>query len=286
MLKTKYLFLLLVLANLLIFYAIFRYDNNLHVVFCDVGQGDGILIYKKNIQIVVDGGPDRSILSCLGKHISIFDRTIEYVVLTNSDFDHYGGLVDIFRRYRVLGYGTSGVIKDDIGFKELTRSIQAENTAVAEIFSGAVLKVGEVSLSSIWPEKDLFASTDAILEGADVNARSVVLRLEYGLFSALLAGDIVPPATDELVSLARPGLARLTSVDILKVPHHGSKNGLTRGMVEVARPEIAIISAGKNNRFGHPHQETLDLLKGIKTLRTDQEGEIEVVTDGKSWEVK
>ena len=76
-------------------------------------------------------------------------------------------------------------------------------------------------------------------------------------------------------------------MEVLKVPHHGSKNGLTKEMLEAASPGLAIISAGRKNRYGHPHEETLGVLRemGVKILRTDQEGEIEIISDGKSWQV-
>ena len=277
----KYIFIVLVLANIVLFYAIFRHDNNLHLVFCDVGQGDGILIYKKNIQIVIDGGPDRKILSCLGKHMPFYDRQVEYVVLTNSDADHYGGLVDIFKRYEVLGYGTSGVIKDDPGFKELVSSISTENIVAKSLVVGGGLLVDGISFNVLWPEKNLLASSTP-LTGSAVNEQSLVLELRYGAFNALLTGDIVPPSTD----YAAEGLS--SSVTVLKVPHHGSKNGLTEKLLEVTKPKVAVISVGKDNRYGHPHREVLEALErwNLKTLRTDQEGEVEVITDGKTWRLK
>lgn len=289
----KYIFFLIIFANILLFYAVFRYDNNLHVVFCDVGQGDGILIYKKNIQIVIDGGPDRSILSCLGKHISIFDRTVEYIFLTNSDFDHYGGLVDVFKRYKVLGYGTSGVSRDDAGFKELLGLVQKES-GTKNLVLGNIVRAGEVSLNLLWPAVASGCGGQAPQDGQAVNLCSLVLELKYGNFEALLTGDIVPPATDVVAEFILRQRERgremnfASTIEILKVPHHGSKNGLTVKMVEASQPQLAVISVGKNNQYGHPHQEIIGLLEDwkVRTLRTDQEGAVEIVTDGKKWWVK
>ena len=295
----KYIFVLLVLANILLFLAIFKHDDNLHLVFCDVGQGDGILVYRKNIQVVIDGGPDRKILSCLGRHMSFFDRQIEYVVLTNSDLDHYGGLIDIFQRFRVLGYGTSGVQKDDGAFRELVSSIRIENIVPTNIFLGNRMKISSsasesinqenIKFEAVWPPKNIdILRENNYLEGQDVNTNSVVLELEYNRFRALLTGDIVPPATDLMVEVWREMNFANPRADILKVPHHGSKNGLTEALAENTMPSLAVISDGKDNKFGHPHEETLRILGnlGIMILRTDQVGEIEIVTDGENWWVQ
>ena len=295
----KYIFVLLVLANILLFLAIFKHDDNLHLVFCDVGQGDGILVYRKNIQVVIDGGPDRKILSCLGRHMSFFDRQIEYVVLTNSDLDHYGGLIDIFQRFRVLGYGTSGVQKDDGAFRELVSSIRIENIVPTNIFLGNRMKISSsasesinqenIKFEAVWPPKNIdILRENNYLEGQDVNTNSVVLELEYNRFRALLTGDIVPPATDLMVEVWREMNFANPRADILKVPHHGSKNGLTEALAENTMPSLAVISDGKDNKFGHPHEETLRILGnlGIRILRTDQVGEIEIVTDGENWWVQ
>lgn len=281
-----YIFLLLILANILLVIAIFRHDDNLHLVFCDVGQGDGILIYKKNIQILIDGGPDRSILSCLGKHISIFDRTVEYIFLTNSDFDHYGGLVDVFKRYKVLGYGTSGVGRDEAGFKELQGLVEKESES-RDLVLGNVVRVGEVSLNLLWPAVTKVSAGEPA-SGTSINEQSLVLELEYGNFNVLLTGDISPPSTDvvaEFILRQKERGLKSANTTVLKVPHHGSKNGLTAKMVEASQPQLAVISAGKNNRYGHPHQEIIGLLEDwkVRTLRTDQEGAVEIVTDGKKW---
>ncbi len=116
----------------------------------------------------------------------------------------------------------------------------------------------------------------------DLNGFSIVQRISYGDFDALFTGDIGPPVAEMVAGSDGVG------VEILKVPHHGSKNGLTQGLLDAARPKLAVISVGKKNRYGHPHKETIQLLSNaaIKLLRTDLDGEIEVVTDGKRWWIK
>ncbi|OGY09974.1 MAG: hypothetical protein A2700_02005 [Candidatus Blackburnbacteria bacterium RIFCSPHIGHO2_01_FULL_44_64] len=280
----KILFSTLSTASLLLLLSLLKLsDNRLHLVFCNVGQGDGILIYQKTTQVIVDGGPDNSILSCLGRHMPFWDRKIEYVILTNSDLDHYGGLIEVVKRYKVEGFGTSGVQKEDIEFQTLVKELADRKIPVTNLSEKTDLRAGSMAFDTVWPKETSVLGASTFLKGQAVNENSLVFTLSYGSFDALLTGDIIPPGTDEAVSLARIHLA---SLEILKVPHHGSKNGLTKNMVESARPGLAVVSVGKNNRYGHPHQETLDLLKGLKTLRTDLNGEIEITTNGKDWSYK
>lgn len=292
----KYLFgFLLASASLLVFALTPLFDNRLHLVFCDVGQGDGILIYQKQTQIVVDAGPDGKILSCLSRHMPFWDRRIELAIITNADLDHYGGFIDIVQRYDVGAFGTNMIGKNDKAFEALEDEIEKEKIPVSGLnYSGAVT-LKKLKLTVLWPSKEELANVVTPAEGSKVlgattdttvNPYSLVLKLSYGAFDALLTGDIVPPATDEMAE----GIGGLEGggFEVLKVPHHGSKNGLTQKLVEKTKPQLAVISAGKNNRFGHPHKEVIELLsdKAIKILRTDTEGEIEIVTDGATWQVK
>ncbi|OGY12578.1 MAG: hypothetical protein A3A58_02355 [Candidatus Blackburnbacteria bacterium RIFCSPLOWO2_01_FULL_41_27] len=266
------------------------FDNRLHLVFCDVGQGDGILIYQKQTQILVDAGSDAKILSCLSGHMPFWDRRIEMAVITNADLDHYGGFIDIVRRYKIGAFAANMVGKNDLAFETLEKEIEKAKIKTASLNSGMIVVFAKLKLAALWPDKDQVAGLDTPALGSKVlgaraeekaNPYSLVLKLSYGEFDALLTGDIIPPATDTMAERIR-GV-----VEVLKVPHHGSKNGLTLGMLEAASPGLAIISAGRNNRYGHPHEETLGVMRemGVKILRTDQEGEIEIISDGKSWQV-
>lgn len=302
----RYIFVFLLLSVVLVVMAAFSIpDDRLHLVVCDVGQGDGILIYKKSVQVVMDGGPDDKILSCLSRHVPFWDRKIEMVVLTNPDADHYTGLIDLLKDYEVSTYVAPDLAKDDVTFRELEKVVEEqEKKGMRRIkgVQGQEERLGGIDLKNLWPTREFLAESknnelgimnngenDKVLgtwaivgKGKIVNELSLVFELQYGAFRALLTGDVQPPSTD-LASQYIQG-----PVDVLKVPHHGSKNGLTQMMLDLARPKLAIISDGKNNKFGHPNKETLDLLdqSGVKVLRTDQSGDVEVITDGKSWSYK
>ncbi len=262
---------------------------------CDIGQGDGILIYQKSTQILVDAGPDNKILKCLSEHMPFWDRKVELAIITNPDKDHYGGFTEVARAYKIGLVVSPGILRSDESFRALQKELEAHNTKNIVGITGQNLKLGEITLINEWPsanylsefpgdrtdniDKQVLGSTDPTVSS---NHWSEVYELQFGAFKSLLTGDIDPPATDTLAA------SGVEPVDVLKVPHHGSKNGLTENLLVKTQPKLAIISDGKNNRYHFPSVETLDLLNkyGIKTLRTDQVGEIEIVSDGRTWSVK
>lgn len=290
----KLTFASLLLLIILIALAAFPFfDSRVHLVFCDVGQGDGILIYQKQTQILIDAGPDKKILSCLGKHLPFWDRKIELAMITNADLDHYGGFIDIVRSYQIGEFAIPDVGKSDLAFEALEKEVEAKKIKVVKVFKGNKLKVGEMEFKILWPQRedvDLLSSEDnknKKVLGEHVtpqspNELSLVSLFTFGTFNALLTGDIEPQATNTIADNLT------TPVEVLKVPHHGSKNGLTAELLNSSKPKVAIISAGRKNRFGHPHKETLKLLNDqrIKILGTYEKGEIEVVTDGREWGIK
>ncbi len=294
----KYIFTLLVSSILLLIFAVLPLlDNRLHYVMCDVGQGDGILIYQKSTQILIDAGPNDKILKCLSEHMPFWDRKIELAILTNPDKDHYAGYIPVIRAYDIDLFVSPGIYRSDDTFRALQNELEAHSVKNSVVVRGQTLKLGEIKLLSVWPpleylsEYPTFTKENLATAGKDsnvfgetsvsVNHWSEVFELQFGAFKSLLTGDIDPPATDDMSDQL------LGVVDVLKVPHHGSKNGLTEGLLLKSKPKLAIISSGKNNRYGHPSTQTLELLNkyGVKILRTDQVGEIEIVTDGKSWKV-
>ena len=260
------IFKTLALAAATIWLAVFVLpDDKLHLVVCDVGQGDAILVSYKTTQMLVDGGPNSSVLKCLGDHMPFYDRRIEVVVLTHPQADHMNGLIDVLKRYTVLQFVKELVSNDTVGYRELMKLIAKMN--VVAVYSGDEIKLGKMKFDVIWPERGF--------ESKELNETAIVGKLSFGDFDALLTSDA--------------GLIALpVSADVLKVPHHGSKYGMTREWLEVVRPQLAIISVGKRNSYGHPTPEVLKLLsdQGIKMLRTDQDGTVEVVSDGKSYWVR
>lgn len=271
-------FTLVALVGILIYQLISFSDNKLHVVFCDIGQGDAIFIRTPGgADILVDGGPDSKVLDCLFNHMPFWDRDIEVMYATHPDADHITGLVDVFRNYNVKYFGTSNAPKDTQVFKQLNEMIAKEGLNRDLVYRGdKVVFSDKVNIKTFWPTVEFENS-----HSKETNDYSLVQEVSYGNFSILLDGDV--PAT-----ILNSIMPTLDKVDVFKPPHHGSKTGVDEFTFQHLIPKLAVISVGKKNRYGHPHPKVLQVLKdnNIPYLKTDEKGDIEIVSDGKSWWVK
>jgi len=257
-------------------------DHKLHVVICDAGQGDAIFIRTpQGSDVLIDGGPDSKVLSCLSSHMPFWDRTIEIMFLTHPHADHLTGLIDVVKRYRVLSFVTEEISGTSSIYEELMRQLEEHNVPERFLYQGDrfAFKDGVV-LKTLWPTEGWVSKNSTDKASLDANSLSVIELLTYKNFKALFTGDAQAQALEKVDLM-------VGEVDVLKVPHHGSKTGLNQDVLEILKPKISAISVGAKNRYGHPDPFVLDLLNqtGTKTLRTDQVGEIEVVSDGETWKI-
>lgn len=256
-------------------------DKNLHVIACNVGQGDAILITYGKTQILTDGGPDKSVLSCLGRYMPFWDRNIELVISSHPDADHLTGLTDVVKDYNVSELLINPIDPGTSVYQVLKKEVGGRGIPVIEPVEGMKLRVGLIYLDILSPSENL-KSQISNLKSGKTNLFSVIYLLTYGQFSAFMPGDAPPEVLDSLVAKQSVG-----PVNYIKIPHHGSVNGLTENLLRVLVPKIAVISVGKNS-WNFPRPEILDMLGkyGIKTFRTDEAGDIEVITDGTKFWVK
>src|SRR3989344_5760897 len=226
--------------------------GKLRLVFCDVGQGDGmLLITPSGKDIVVDGGPGTKIVDCLGQKMPFWDRTIEMVVLTHPQKDHLEGLLSVLSRYKVKMIATTGVENETELFKvwQTVIKIKAEGAKIYVPKAGDRLVLDSVrgqtsSMDVLWPTKDKLELWK--LAGlSELNKSSVVLRLQMDGFCAYLTGDIPKEILVGLIDGTCQGL---------KISHHGSKTGTNQEILDSIDPKVGIIQVGKNS-FGHPHKE-------------------------------
>lgn len=268
-------FLLFVLGSIFAYQNITYNDKKLHVVFCDVGQGDAIFIRTPTgSDILIDGGPDDSVLNCLGKHMPFWDRSIEILILTHPDADHATGLIDVIKRYKVIRFYTSKVEGKTDVYKQFLETLQKIDIKQNYLWQGdKFIFTDGLTMETLWPTHEW--------ESLTTNSFSVVQLLNYKKLKVLLTGDLDAEQMGEIDALAG-------NSSILKVPHHGSKTGLTSDILDRLNPSLAVITVGAKNKYGHPAPFILDLLKSanIKTLRTDQDGEVELVSDGKDVSLK
>jgi competence protein ComEC len=262
------------------------------VIFCDVGQGDAILVVRGSFQLLVDAGSGSSVLTCLNNHMPAFDRTIELVVITHPHFDHYGGMSYVMANYRVDNIMIDNFVQSDLFFyefynllmdriesNELHQFVSSENMRL-RFFEDFFLEV--IHSRSNLPPEDIFAERLNIEELSalkteidqierNLNNVSIVVNLHIEDKIITLTGDLEEARE---LALVRSGV--LDKVDVLKIPHHGSKSSSSPEFLEILLPEIAVITVGRNNRYRHPHADVVSRLENLPTriYRTDQHGEI------------
>lgn len=271
--------LTLLLSNLLVFLTLYqKRPGTLHVYFLDIGQGDAIFVETPtHKRFLLDGGPNKSVLSELGKVIPFGSKKIDLMIESHPDRDHIGGLPEVVSRYKVGLFLEPGVESDNSVDDELHRRIKENNIPDLLARRGMIVDFGDgVKLSILFPNTDV--------SRWETNEASIVAKLEYGTKSFLLTGDSPISSENVLMSLDKSVL----DSDVLKAGHHGSRTSTSLSYAEAVSPEYAVISAGKDNTYGHPHKETLDILNkvGAKIVSTIDLGTIEFETDGKTLELK
>ena len=258
--------------------------QKLKVDFLNVGQGDSFFIETPaNNKILIDGGPDVTVLQKLGEILPFWDKEIDLVVLTHPDSDHVTGLIDVLQKYKVDNILWNGIVKDGTEYQKWLKVLAAQQKNGARIIiakAGEEIKSGGVSLDILNPKDSLQGKYFK-----EDNDTGVVSRLVYGKESFLFTADIDSKEEQKLTEIASspeaPRNDELKS-DVLKVAHHGSKYSTSNLFLAAVQPQIAVISDGKNNTYGFPTPEALQRLQNydIKVLRTDTNGDIKMVSDG------
>lgn len=230
----KFIFLggLLIIA-ILVWIAVFEISNNLEVIFLDVGQGDATLIQYKTQQILIDAGPSDDILEKLGKHMPFWDRTIELAIATHMDADHIKGFLYIIPRYEIEKFLITKEEKDTKTYKKFKELI--DNEILAE--TGQQVKINNSILEILYD-------------------KMIIAKLENFLFMA-----------DAGFSIENK-LNNINNIDILKAGHHGSKNSTSESFLKKVNPRDIIVSAGANNKYGHPAKELLERIKNYNIFFT------------------
>ena len=275
--KMKYklpiiVFILLVVSVFLIYFDWQNSHKQFTFAMLDIGQGDALFIESPTgTQVLVDAGPPKNIIGKLSQVMSPFDRSIDAIIITNPDQDHIGGLIDVLKFYKVGKVFESGTWSDSKTYQNLEKQISDKKIPDILAKKGIRLDMGGGAVIDIlFPDRDV---TDW-----PTNDGSVVARLSYGSTSFMLTGDATMKT--ESFILKDNNLADFKS-DILKVGHHGSRYSSSEEFVKAVSPQVALISDGKNNKYGHPAPETISKLEqfGVEILRTDQVGTIIIKCD-------
>ncbi len=274
------LFLVFVLTVLLSItaYGIFLEQPKLKVSFLNVGQGDAILIESPTkTQVLIDGGRDRSVLRELGKRMSPLDRSIDMVVETHPDADHIGGLSGVLKNYTV-SYVLSSKVESDTNTVLALADAVANEKGVVEVTARRGQRIdigGGAYLLVLFPDREV--------ERLETNTGSVVMQLVYGSTKIMLTGDAPSSVEEWLVRLDGEDLESA----VLKAGHHGSRTSTSDAWLAMVNPAHVVISAGKDNSYGHPHKEVLERIEisGADTLSTVK-GAVRLESDGKEIRFK
>jgi competence protein ComEC len=264
----------LALLGLSIFQA-FRLNQGGRIQFLDVGQGDAILIQTPEFhQILIDAGPGSAVVDELGRTMDFFDKSIDLFVLTHPDRDHFGGILDAIQKYTIGRILMVGIASDDAFYREFEDQIRGLGIPVDFAESDRDYQIGpDLYLDVLYPVPGRSLVGQKL---EDKNNSSAVVRLvqmtENGIRPiALITGDAERPEEYEILRSGEE-----VDAEILKLGHHGSKSSTSEAWLVAVSPKIAVVSAGADNRYGHPAPETMEKVKNLEVRRTDREGTITI----------
>lgn len=266
--------IVLALTAIPVFVLSYNQPTNLEVDFLDVGQGDAVLIqspYGQNI--LIDGGPDESVIEGLSVELPVWDRIIDLMILTHPHDDHVAGLNDVLNRYTVKRVVYTGVVHDSPDYLAWLEAIANKNIPVTIIDRPQKIFLGnDCWLEIIYPRKSLAGQ-----EASNLNNSSIALELVYGETDFFLSGDLEAEIEKELLEKEV-----VPQAQVFKANHHGSDTSNTQEFLEAISPEIVVVQVGTDNDFGHPSLRVLKRIERLDAMvyRNDIDGAVEIFSNG------
>lgn len=241
----------------------------------DVGQGDAILIQTADGQdILIDGGPSARVVQSVSRKLGPGNRELELVILTHPDSDHLRGLVSVLDRIPVRQLLVSNVESSTETYHAWQLEIAEHQTPVRTVTQGETLSIGNsTTLQALWPPADWKERG----VGTATNDGSLSFKITCAGSTLVSTGDASESVEEQIL---QSGID--ISATLLKVGHHGSRTSTDHDFLQAVHPDVAVISVGKTNRYGHPHPTVLQRLEveGVRVFRTDQLGPIKLHSDG------
>ncbi|MHC1716655.1 MAG: ComEC/Rec2 family competence protein [Candidatus Dojkabacteria bacterium] len=262
-LKSNFLnILFVIIAIIFVCFGKTGYSNIPKVIFFDIGQGDSILIQQDSFQILIDGGPGDSIIFELPKYMPWYDKEIEIVVLTHPHEDHIAGLMHVLEEYKVKKVLYNPIEYDNSAYKYMLENYE---DILQPVKRGDLFEYKDLHMEIIYP----FETYD--YQENNINNESIVALLRVDDYKLLFMGDSEQEIEERLL-LDKD----LEDIFVLKVGHHCSRTSTNEMFLTHTDPDIAICSVGRNNKFNHPHYETIEKLQknNVQYLITYEEGNI------------
>jgi competence protein ComEC len=263
-------------------------EGELKLTFLDIGQGDATYVeFHDGTDMLIDCAIDGRILEALGRVMEWNDRTLDYLIVTHPDLDHYGGCEEVLTRFDVGTIVYNGLKKEDSKlWQSFDRAVRAEGAEYLEIGQYDVWEIASTTITFLYPDHEIAVDTKVPGRATDTGANdtSIVMTLRHGPTSIALMGD----AEDPLEAYLAETYGEELDVDILKLGHHGSDSSSSEEFLGLVSPQDAIVSAGKENKYGHPSLRVLKRVeRASSTLwRTDAQGDIRVIIGDAGYEIK
>ncbi len=244
------------------------------ITFLDIGQGDASYIQFPNGEdMLIDCAADARILGALGRVMRPSDRTIDYLVISHAHADHYGGCIDVMKRFTVKHIWYNGYKKEyDPMWRWFWEAMQTSGAEYKEVNREERIAIASSTIHILYPDHRVSDDpvTQAVGEGYAENNMSIVMTVQYGPTKALFTGDMEKSLEEYLIKK----YGREMNVDILKAGHHGSPNSSNKEFLSIVTPHDTVISVGKENKYGHPSPRVLKRLDrvGSRVWRTDRMG--------------
>ncbi len=263
----------------------FSDQNQLKITMIDVGQGESMLIQLPNQKnILIDGGGPTYGDFNLGEKVLVPElmrlgvKKLDAIFLTHADADHYRGLLAVLENFEVRQFCSTVLLSSYPEIKLLSQQIEEKKIKSCHLFQGQTWQEDDVLFNILWPNKIYQRDSNRASEIPKDNATSLVFKMCYQYFCFLLTGDIEDDVETQLVQSGFD-----LNAHVLKLAHHGSKTSSTENFLNAVNPQVAIVSAGYQNRFRHPHSSILKRLNVMKVplLRTDQDGQIQIIVKDK-----
>ncbi|MGM9933790.1 ComEC/Rec2 family competence protein [uncultured Clostridium sp.] len=251
-------------------------EGTMEVSYLDVGQGDSAYIRVNDFDILIDAGPksdsDRLLEQLKAKNIDDF----EMIIATHPHEDHIGGMADVFQQYDVESFYMPSVTHTTKTFENMVKAVSNEGIKIQTIKEGMKFDLGTGAKIDVY--SPIYESYE------EFNDYSPIMKLTFGETELIFTGDAEAHAEADVVAKYPDNL----KADVLKFGHHGSSTSSTEEFLQSVSPEYGIISCGADNKYGHPHRETLDKISkyNIKSYRTDTQGQITLTSDGKNISIK
>lgn len=247
-------------------------ENTISVHYIDVDQGDSILIQVNNKNMLIDAGPKDSRPKLIGYLNNLSIKKLDYVIATHPHEDHIGNMYDIISNFEIGSFYAPKVEASTKTFERMVLALKNKNLKINAIKADDnSIDLGENTTVSV------FSPIDNKYD--NLNNYSPIIKIKYKNTSFLFTGDAEKEVEGEILKADSN-----ISADVIKLGHHGSTSSTSEAFLKKVNPSVAVISVGKDNSYGHPHSETLSLIKkyDIKLYRTDTDGSIIITSDGKN----